>query len=1285
MPTTTLKQALTKIITKPISETTKKLQMPLVKKPAVTNEPIKHKSKDNIQTKGELKTKLERKSSHDVITTSKKTSLPANTIVKSEKGNVNNQKITGKTATTSSANVSKQKIPVDQHILIKKQQQQTNSGKQLQPSKPINEHSKTTIVSTTKQQNTNNKIKFPTKLTVSKNKLMTDKSDSTDGPLSKISSASRPISVSSSDHGTIKHSSEQKKILKNTPSSTKVQQQQHQNRSNINQSLSSKKMKPSTVNKDTSKTDKTSLSKDQKSSIKATNRSNDERKHKLSNTTDSKLIPSTGVIDKKKDEQVKLTNAQERVSRINLQEKIKTNSNTTNVSKIKSANDSRKQNEHHEIWDKKSMKKSRTTSSSSPSDIEIAKINNNLPSESKIFCNKNSNNNELKQVQETEIIQISPTSPSPPPLQEQQIGPPTLSFNTNFYYDDEQPNENPHHHYTPPFSTNLSYTTGTVLLPPLTMSVAHIPTKSYPAESFIEETIPDQLTIPATTTSDQPLLTKSHIDAYNFDENDNNDDQLESKKRRYNSIENNIDSPDLLYVSSSSSCHDENIVVISSSEVSVDDQQQPPSKRARRSMSSQESGDTLSSSTSSIHKHPMNQSTKLSSSKHEYFSNYSDTPANANASGILDMTDINRPGGMSFSDIKVNDILRVCWGVNLYIARCMEKNEKTGKLSVHYNGWNSRYDEWISPHQVVELCDQSVWPIRRRRTSQVNTLNTTRQSSFVDSSSSSSTPAMVDINSSTMATLMAMDEKQMDVKNDIIKLCNIEQHEEQLGHFHSLEEVTKEKPVNSSLPVISILSIPVSSSISSTSYKPDEEEDYDEDRFSDVSSITITEANTNISEQKFIGHDLPNNELEDSNLYRMEQKQSYKDETRRRTISNDANNIQYLIEADELENDTNNEEEQQQQQQQRRLSVSKEIENDVPLVANKKTDHHEQRRQSAISATVITTPIKQEPVAKVEPDYENNLFKIITRIETFDSHEIPLHVKEETIDPLNMEICNPIEQQSMVISIQEAKQQHDEGLLLKQSPLQPIQSPVSTTPTATSSRRSSVRQKNRRSLRESVTNSSNHNNSNSKRKSKVDSVTILSNQNDNRERKRLNSTTDSYEQGTNNLSSSYSITGLFEINDARDERSKRYRSNGRRSRKVVNQHDYENDDFLSNSPANNTIRQQLEEMFKNCPSRYNFVELNNNLDGEERLQHIKDKMRECQKVFFNLRNALTKVESQRKMFVKKMVQKTTVRSTVTSSDVVSTDDQSLVSNNNMDNNGTNNGDAVMQQSISTNN
>ena len=47
------------------------------------------------------------------------------------------------------------------------------------------------------------------------------------------------------------------------------------------------------------------------------------------------------------------------------------------------------------------------------------------------------------------------------------------------------------------------------------------------------------------------------------------------------------------------------------------------------------------------------------------------------------------------------------------------------------------------------------------------------------------------------------------------------------------------------------------------------------------------------------------------------------------------------------------------------------------------------------------------------------------------------------------------------------------------------------------------------------------------------------------------------------------------------------------------------------------------------------ITLDNNLTGDRRLADLKDRMRQCQKVFFNLKSALTKVEKQRRIFLRR--------------------------------------------------
>ena len=45
--------------------------------------------------------------------------------------------------------------------------------------------------------------------------------------------------------------------------------------------------------------------------------------------------------------------------------------------------------------------------------------------------------------------------------------------------------------------------------------------------------------------------------------------------------------------------------------------------------------------------------------------------------------------------------------------------------------------------------------------------------------------------------------------------------------------------------------------------------------------------------------------------------------------------------------------------------------------------------------------------------------------------------------------------------------------------------------------------------------------------------------------------------------------------------------------------------------------------------------IDNNLTGDNRLAHLRDRMRDCQKVFFNLKSALIKIEKQRKAFIRR--------------------------------------------------
>ncbi|CAF0723859.1 unnamed protein product [Adineta ricciae] len=122
---------------------------------------------------------------------------------------------------------------------------------------------------------------------------------------------------------------------------------------------------------------------------------------------------------------------------------------------------------------------------------------------------------------------------------------------------------------------------------------------------------------------------------------------------------------------------------------------------------------------------------------------------------------------------------------------------------------------------------------------------------------------------------------------------------------------------------------------------------------------------------------------------------------------------------------------------------------------------------------------------------------------------------------------------------------------------------------------------------------------------------------------------------------------ILMINDQQQQtiELKRYRLNGKRGgKRTINPTDNENEDYHTNSSVNLTLREQLEDMFKSRPSRYNFLDLNNDITGDERLAHLKDRMRQCQKVFLNLKSALTRVEKQKRLFIRRQ-KLTTAQST----------------------------------------
>lgn len=123
------------------------------------------------------------------------------------------------------------------------------------------------------------------------------------------------------------------------------------------------------------------------------------------------------------------------------------------------------------------------------------------------------------------------------------------------------------------------------------------------------------------------------------------------------------------------------------------DEQLSPSKRTRRSLSSQESIETFSEQISTTESVSTRRNTHL-----------------------------------TYEDIAINDILIVTWGshgTKQYPARCLEKNDDKKELFIHYNGWNSRHDEWIKLDRVIERKDSangsSSCQQRPRRTSQIST------------------------------------------------------------------------------------------------------------------------------------------------------------------------------------------------------------------------------------------------------------------------------------------------------------------------------------------------------------------------------------------------------------------------------------------------------------------------------------------------------------------------------------------------------------------------------------
>ncbi|CAF1536460.1 unnamed protein product, partial [Adineta steineri] len=252
---------------------------------------------------------------------------------------------------------------------------------------------------------------------------------------------------------------------------------------------------------------------------------------------------------------------------------------------------------------------------------------------------------------------------------------------------------------------------------------------------------------------------------------------------------------------------------------------------------------------------------------------------------------------------------------------------------------------------------------------------------------------------------------------------------------------------------------------------------------------------------------------------------------------------------------------------------------------------------------------KIDPTSTIKTEQIEENLPLIT-----DILEYPLHVKEETIDSTSV-IHQSFQTPLLPLTIPSSSP------LLLIEPVLPSANILTSPPaTATGNRRASVRQQKRRSLREP--NNTKDLSTSAKKRTKLDNGTCLNT-----------------DLGTDNISNNEQTptrSNSTEQQLTENTTTKRYRPSGRRGgKKFVNQQEYENEDYRSSSPSNITMRQQLKDMFKHRPSRYNFLDLNNNLTGDERISHLKDRMRECQKVFFNLKSALVKIEKQRKGFLRK--------------------------------------------------
>lgn len=217
-------------------------------------------------------------------------------------------------------------------------------------------------------------------------------------------------------------------------------------------------------------------------------------------------------------------------------------------------------------------------------------------------------------------------------------------------------------------------------------------------------------------------------------------------------------------------------------------------------------------------------------------------------------------------------------------------------------------------------------------------------------------------------------------------------------------------------------------------------------------------------------------------------------------------------------------------------------------------------------------------------------------------HQYPFHVKEETIDSssvLHQTFPMPLLPSSMSLL---ADSFASSGNILTSPPM-----------SATGNRRASARQQKRRSLREP--NSAKDSSGSAKKKTKFDNGSALNadiggDSNFNRDSTATRSNSTEQQQSENASGKPNSSSLVPRCHPVIRCVGKRYRPGGRRGgKRFANQPgaslrhrrtdtsppacllEYENEDYRSSSPSNVTMRQQLKEMFKHRPSRYNFLDL----------------------------------------------------------------------------------------------